>query len=436
MDHDHLAAAELPSGLGASAIESTSAPASITDHAHDPDFVSPKSPAPADFALQPDLYFTHLLEATPDGVLICGRDLRILSANRRAENQFQLSRSEIIGHSVEMLIPGTKSALTNISGRLHPGAPMMARRKDGTTFPAEVHGHVAPALVQGAYILFIHDITARVSAQKQQNQIQEQIDETRRLESIGSLSVGIAHEINTPIQFVGDNLGYMADALEPVFEACRRYCNAQPAPGGTSNIEAEIQEISDALSESREGIKQVRDIVLLMKRFAHPGSGGMSKADLNEIVQNVANVCRNRWKHVGKVDLKLAEFMPKLDCRIGQIQQVILNLTMNAIDAIEEDGLSERRVCIETDYDDNYVMISISDTGPGIPESIRTRIFDPFFTTKPVGKGTGQGLALAKDVIIKGHGGRLQLVEKEGFATTFQILLTKSELVASNEEGF
>ncbi len=437
MDHDQGASHEFSEGQ--TETRDGDGNGSATDLPHQHTDTNPPSMgpfAPRDFAHKPNLYFLRLLEATPDGILICDADLTVLSANRRAANQFQVSPFEFPGLPLNQLIPGLATDLKGTEGVVPLGASLKANRKDGTTFPVEVYGHVDPMSLDGAYILFVHDITARVKVQKRQNQIQEQIDETRRLESIGSLSAGIAHEINTPIQFVGDNLDYMSEALEPIFDACRKCYQTQPVHGAKGTIEGDIQEVSDALSESREGIKQVRDIVLLMKQFAHPGTGGMSRADLNEIVQNVASVCRNRWKHVGRLDLKLAEILPKLHCRIGQIQQVILNLTINAIDAIEADGLLERRVCIETDYDDDHVIISISDTGSGIPAEIRKRIFDPFFTTKPVGKGTGQGLALAKDVIIKGHGGQLQLAEKEGFATTFQILLMKNEIVASTEEEF
>ena len=399
---------------------------------------APKAPhelsALADFADNSDLYFAHMMQATPDGVLICGSDLTVLYANRRASDQFQYGQAELRGLPISHLIPGLGTSLLGGAGSFQLDAAISGNRKNGTSFPLELSGYRNSAQLNGAYILFVHDITARVKNQTRQNEIQEQIDETRRLESIGSLSAGIAHEINTPIQFVGDNLDYMSEALAHVFQACQNYSAAQRAQGAQCTYDAQISEISDALTESREGIKQVRDIVLLMKQFAHPGSGGMASTDLNEIVHNVVNICRNRWKHVGKVQLDLQEFLPKVLCRVGQIQQVILNLTMNAIDAIEEEGLAERRICIETDYDENYVTVNISDTGRGIPDDIKAKIFDPFFTTKPVGKGTGQGLALAKDVIIKGHGGRLKLVDKPGFATTFQIQLAKGEILAIDEE--
>lgn len=435
MDHDHSGAQELsdryadvPPHHGTGYTEAP-VPEATVAVAH-----VARPHALTDFRDHPDLYFARLMNATPDGVVICRRDLTILYGNQKAALQFQYPQAELRGLFLDTLVPGASNAVAGGCGQFRMETHMKGIRKDGSTFPLELNGYIDGNQLEGTHVMFLHDITVRVKEQTRQNQIQEQIDETRRLESIGSLSAGIAHEINTPIQFVGDNLDYMSEALDPVFEACRNYHNLHQGAEGQVDPSADIQEISDALSESRDGIKQVRDIVTLMKRFAHPGSGGMASADLNEIVQNVANVCRNRWKHVGKMELKLSEFLPKLPCRAGQIQQVILNLTMNAIDAIEEEGLPDRRVCIETDYDENCITIAISDTGPGIPDEIKARVFDPFFTTKPVGKGTGQGLALAKDVIIKGHGGRLQLVEKEGFATTFLISLMKSEIVASTDE--
>ncbi len=397
-----------------------------------------------DFNDYPQTYYDRFMAAAPDGILICDRNLHILDCNQRAADQFGHSRTQLHGLSLEHLIPGAGGSFTHFTGAFHLEAPLNGQRYDGTEFPVEVHGYVDGDQVQGSYVIFTHDITARVKAQNRQHQIQEQIDETRRLEAIGSLSAGIAHEINTPIQFIGDNLGYLSDSLARVFASYRTYYGLHhPQASGSdqhgaalvkTDLDGDIQEISDALRESLEGIKQVRDIVLLMKQFAHPGSGAMAPANLNEIVHNVASICKNRWKHIGRIDLELADHLPKIYCRVGQIQQVILNLILNAIDAIEEDNLENKKILVETNYDTDFVVISISDTGLGIPDHIKNRIFDPFFTTKPVGKGTGQGLALAKDVIMKGHGGRLQLVEKPGYATTFQILLLRSEIVVSNQE--
>ena len=138
---------------------------------------------------------------------------------------------------------------------------------------------------------------------------------------------------------------------------------------------------------------------------------------------------QNRGKNTADIEANLDPDLPRVRCRKGQVQQVFLNLVINAIDAVDEAGKGRGRIEIETSAEDDYVQIYMSDTGCGVPETLKQKIFDPFFTTKPVGKGTGQGLALAKDTIVKGHGGKLTLVEKDGFATTFLIQLPlKGEL--------
>ena len=296
------------------------------------------------------------------------------------------------------------------------------------------------------------DISKRLHNEERRKQVEQQIDEARRLEAIGALSAGIAHEINTPIQFIGDNLDYLKDALQKIYESYNHYDALRAAVGRGGAYRDELQSIDDfnksidlvsliqeiiaALQESRDGIRQVRDIVLLMKEFAHPGSGEKEETQLNKIIQNVVTLSRNRQKGVAEVELALAEDLPTVRCRHGQIQQVILNIFLNALDAIEEAKPAIGRVCIQTSFDEEYVRITISDNGPGVPKALKEKIFNPFFTTKPVGKGTGQGLALAKDCIVKGHEGRLKLIDVEGFTSTFLIKLPRNPTISETHTEF
>ncbi|MEL7487676.1 MAG: ATP-binding protein, partial [Pseudomonadota bacterium] len=199
------------------------------------------------------------------------------------------------------------------------------------------------------------------------------------------------------------------------------------------NLPATIAEIAAALTESGDGIRQVRDIVLVMNEFAHPGAAENEATDINRVIDTVVKLSRNRQSEAAEVVVDLALDPPKIMCRRGQIQQVILNIVVNAMDAIDDMEGRNGRILISTHIEADHLVIRISDNGAGVPDDLREKIFDPFFTTKPVGKGTGQGLALAKDCIVKTHNGRLRLVDLEGFATTFQIDLPLSGRAAEEK---
>lgn len=384
---------------------------------------------------------SEIMSAAPDGILLCSEGFDILDINSTCEQKLGCTKNEIIGGGLDDFFPGASDQLARFeAGELQVDL-INARRRDDSTFPVELRGTVGAIADKARYLLFFHDISNRLKAQEHRQQIEQQVDEARRLEAIGALSAGIAHEINTPIQFIGDNLEYFMEAFANIHESYSRYDRlkvAAVADGAyqehidsinefnqSIDLQTLIKEVSAALIESRDGIRQVRDIVLLMKEFAHPGTGAKEEADLNRIIRNVATLSRNRQKNVADIEFILPDDLPPVTCRRGQIQQVILNIFMNALDAIDEEGVEHGRVRIATTNDENSVFLTISDNGPGVPESLKQKIFDPFFTTKPVGKGTGQGLALAKECIVNGHGGKLSLIDVEGFSTTFLIQLPR-----------
>ena len=393
---------------------------------------------------------SKIMRVAPDGILLCSEEFAILDVNATCEKKLECERSTLIGSSIEEFFP---SITTNLKGLVKGEFfidQMDAVLPSGEALSVELRGHVGFISDNAKYLLFFHDITKRLLAQDQRKRVEKQVDEARRLEAIGALSAGIAHEINTPIQFIGDNLDYLKDALQTIYETYALYDKLKEA-AGTSSYQDHIQaiddhnraiklaeliaEITSALTESREGIRQVRDIVLLMKEFAHPGSGAKEETDINKIVRSVASLCRNRQKNIADLEFDLASDLPLVICRRGQIQQVILNIVLNALDAVDEVCEKDGCVKIATRCENDHVVIAISDTGSGVPTSLKEKIFDPFFTTKPVGKGTGQGLALAKDCIVKGHSGSLCLADVPGFATTFLIELPiKPELISLNLE--
>ncbi len=261
-----------------------------------------------------------------------------------------------------------------------------------------------------------------------------------KLASVGQLAAGIAHEINTPTQYIGDNLRFLSEAHEDIatiIEAYRTLAEAAKKQGLLKDFVAKIdaaaeeadleyllEEVPEATRQSIGGVDQVARIVLAMKEFSHPGSKNKSATDLNHSIKNTLTVCRNEWKHIAELETDMDPNLPMVTCLVGELNQVFLNLIVNASHAIKEmkhEGLG--LISISTRKDGDWVEIRIEDTGGGIPEEVRDHIFDPFFTTKDVGKGTGQGLSICLDVIVNKHGGKIFFETTPGKGTTFIVRL-------------
>jgi PAS domain S-box-containing protein len=243
-----------------------------------------------------------------------------------------------------------------------------------------------------------------------------------RLESIGRLAAGVAHEINTPVQYVSDSAVFIR---EGVYELLAQLALDQVAIPPDSELAYLRQELPGALDRVRDGLARIAEIVRSMKDFSHPDQHEMGQIDLNRAIQSILVVARSEYRDVADVQTDLGQ-LPVVTCHGGQINQVVLNLVVNAAHAIADlvEGTPDKGlITIRTFVDGADVVISISDTGGGIPEAIRDRVFDPFFTTKEVGRGTGQGLSIARDVVVKGHGGSLSFQCAPAQGTTFVIRL-------------
>ncbi len=301
---------------------------------------------------------------------------------------------------------------------------------------------------------FFVDITDKRTARTERALMEAQLRQAQKLEAVGQLAAGIAHEINTPIQYIGDNLHFIHEslaALAPMLRDCQQLAAALATNSVTPMLTAALEssaramdpaylsrEIPLAVQQSLEGVARVSKIVRAMKEFSHPGSNEKVALDLNHAIDATITVARNEWKYVAEMTTHLAPDLPKVSCLPSEFNQVILNLIVNAAhaigDAVKQAQGTKGVINITTRQDGAWVEIRVSDTGTGIPESIRHRVFDPFFTTKEVGKGTGQGLTIAHSVIVDQHGGTLTFESEMGRGTTFIIRLPTSDSTVAGKE--
>lgn len=277
----------------------------------------------------------------------------------------------------------------------------------------------------------------------QRKLIEQDLAQAQRLEAVGQLAAGIAHEINSPIQYIGDNTRFMQEAFQgfgtlvPALERVLEACKAGPVEEAlVTEVEAlvhqldiayYVEEIPRAVVQSLDGVQRVARIVRAIKEFAHPGSDEKLLIDLNRAVENTLTLARNEWKYVAEMTTDFAADLPLVPCRPNEIHQVVLNLVVNAAQAITE-ALRERpqqkgTIRVSTRQDGPWVEIAVSDSGIGIPQDIHTKIFNSFFTTKEIGQGTGQGLAIVHSLIVEKHGGTIDFETEVGRGTTFRIRL-------------
>lgn len=309
--------------------------------------------------------------------------------------------------------------------------------KNGTSFSADYI--VCPTRdedneITGAVLTFRNLTNLRIEEAKRIHSM--------KLESIGELSAGIAHEINTPIQFIGNNISFLQDCFDDLLTLLQAYEKLKMAVENNPELEEYIKTIDRAAEEAdieylteegprafeqtQHGVDRVTKLVLGLKGFARSGEGdAKGPADVNEIIRNTLTVCKNAYKFVAELETDLAE-LPTISIYAGDIGQVLVNLVVNAAHAIESNRKPDDplgKLFIKSYHEDDSVFISIQDSGGGIPENLKERIFDPFFTTKEVGKGSGQGLAISRTIIHERHNGELNFESVMGKGTTFTIRL-------------
>jgi len=384
-----------------------------------------------------------IVEHLPDGLLVIDANGKIVSANTAAQNMFNLSSTAIKELMIEQLIPSiTYSKLVDdvvLFEHLFSGQTILIDgiKKNGATFPIEAH-FSKMTLVIDFKIMFscvMRDITERVSLQTQLNQ-------ANKLESIGQLAAGIAHEINTPTQYVTDNTTFLETAFTScteVIHLCQALCQ-KPVEQiseddltkinkllSDTDIEFILEEIPTAITQSQEGLHRIATIVQAMKSFSHPSKGEMQLTNICEAIETTITVARNEWRYIAELVTEFDDTLPQIMCIRDELNQVLLNIIVNATHAIEErtheSEQHDGKITISAAKEKGNVIIKVSDNGMGMPPEIKARIFDPFYTTKAVGKGTGQGLSLAYSVIVERHHGKIEAQSDLGKGTVFIISL-------------
>ena len=394
--------------------------------------------------LQSELFLqSKALESAANAIVITDRDGTIHWVNPAFTQLTGYTAGDAVGNKPSVLKSGKQDDAfyselwqTVLAGNVWKGV-LTNQRKDGSEYVEEMT--ITPVRSQGEITHFIaikYDIT-------EQRNLQTQLNHAQKLEAIGQLAAGIAHEINTPTQYVGDNTRFMRDGIDDIIKLIQLYekllgeANTQSCglpiieeidqTKKDIDLDFLIEELPAAVRQSLEGVDRVAEIVRAMKDFSHPGGEDKTPADINQALRSTITVCRNRWKYVADLETDFDDSIPTVPCLISEFNQVILNIIVNAADAIAEqtgDSPEQKgKIIVTTRSTDEMVIIQITDNGPGIPEKIHNRIFEPFFTTKEVGKGTGQGLAICHDVIVNKHGGKINFQSGPEGGTIFTVQL-------------
>ena len=399
-----------------------------------------------------------ILDSASEGIFGVGLDRKITFMNRAASRMFDCAATEAIDKDIQSLLHHMRADGSEYSIERSPILDVLKKgveiRCDVEYFAKKSGERMAvqysaiPVLegstITGAVICF-SDISGR-------KQMEVELRHAQKLEAVGSLAAGIAHEINTPVQFISDNTRFLQDSFietirivkqqSEVLDAARR---GSATSDDLESARAVLQkldwdylekEIPKAFEQSLEGIQRVTTIVRAMKEFSHVDqTAEKSFSDLNKALESTLVVARNELKYVADVKTDFGS-LPPVACHLGDLNQVFLNLLVNAahaIGSVVKDSGDRGLITVRTRAEGNLVEISVSDTGTGIPEAIRMKVFDPFFTTKEVGKGTGQGLALARAIVVEKHGGTLTFDTEVGKGTTFFVRLPVSPVYAGAE---
>ncbi len=384
-----------------------------------------------------------IMDNLPIGLLVLSRDMQLLEANKRMRSWFaalrhQTSLGTLTEFAASLQVDNLAAAVSGVldSGEGRRLNAQLELEHGIRMFQITIDLIPTDAAGNKALIVMFEDQTEALTLERELRQAQ-------KLEAIGQLAAGIAHEINTPVQYIGDNIRFLADSLSSLlallegygefYDHCRNSDGAEELRQKVEKLYADAdvdylrEEIPLTVQQSLDGVGRVTKIVRAMKEFSHPGSAEKVLVDINNALQSTITVSRNEWKYGAEMETEFATDLPPVSCLPAELNQVFLNLIVNAAHAIDtrvkNGDYDKGLIRVATRVDSDHVVIEVADNGTGIPEKIRHRIYDPFFTTKAVGKGTGQGLAIARDIVVEKHHGLISCMTQEGQGTTFTIRL-------------
>lgn len=382
-----------------------------------------------------------ILDHADISVLLVDDHGLIQRGNAAAAKMFDRNPGELHGTRVDAIMncsPDVSDLEKPISQEI-----VTIRKRHGDSFEMEL-SIVDVAVGDALYSLWLcRDISRRVAAEQNRLRLEHELAQAQRLEALGVMASGIAHEINTPIQYVRDNVQFLDNAINDLQKALSVYqailelldCGEAVKASTVASLRKNLvdidldfilEEIPDALVHTSEGLEQISKIVGAVKSFSHPGSKTRTPIDINTLLNDVLTVTRNQWKYVAELETSFADDIPEILVFPSELNQVFMNLIVNAAHAIEEAGRDTGIIRAETSLENSYVRLCIKDNGCGIPEENSVKIFEPFFTTKEVGKGTGQGLSFCHQIITQRHGGKISVKSEVDRYTTFTIHLPVS----------
>lgn len=403
----------------------------------------------AEHATQESRHFLKkLVDSIPIPFFYKDRDGKYVLLNAAFGHFFNLRTEDLLGQSIYEIMPKADADVHHAKD-LHlldnPGIDVYEYQQ------TDVHGSLRDTIfhrnsiqdeagrilgIVGAII----DITDQKQAERDRMEMQARVMQAGKLEAIGQLAAGIAHEINNPIQFIGDNSLFVHDSIRGILAALHSLSQFKHQEGDSAERQREIERIIDeldvdflsaelpqALSDTQEGVRRVAQIIAALREFSHPDGKAKTLTDLNFNIQNTVTITRSEWRSIAELHCELDPDLPRIQCHSGAINQVLTNLIINAAHSIREIHAQRPKglITVRSTFDADTVQIHVEDNGNGIPVAIQKRIFDPFFTTKPIGQGTGQGLYLCHMIVVKDHGGTIRFETQEGCGTTFTVTLPR-----------
>lgn len=375
-----------------------------------------------------NLMISHL----PGALIVTRLDGTVIRLNPPAWRMFGLKTQAVReALTIYQLIAGLEGEPDVVAAANRPralGSALYGRNSCDSRFPAWVSAqHVSGG--DGDQILWlVQDATATAELETKRLNLENELRHVQKLESLGTLAGGIAHELNTPIQFITDNVRFLSEAIasyNSAVESLSAHVHEDEVAKVSESVDLDYmkQESAAAVAQSLEGLGRVSEIVLAVRRFSHPTTAGRSCNNLNEIIRTAVTVSRGQWKYAAEMKLDLAENLPDIVCNAGELSQIALNLIVNAAHAIEDKKSGIGSITLATRLAEGVFKLSVTDNGVGMTPDVRDHIFDLFFTTKAPGRGTGQGLSLVHTIVVNNHKGKIDVQSEPGVGTTFTISL-------------